>query len=284
MKQYLEITKVDAEKRMVYGYASTDAVDSQGEIVSKAAIEGAWDDYMKFANIREMHGNSAAGIVKEHAFDDKGVFIGAKIVDDQAWAKVVEGVYKGFSIGGKKLKDGFDAMTKTITKMKLTEISLVDRPANPEALIHVFKFDGDVDAEAHIDDADFTLAKMLASPEFHAALAGAVAKATQVQNQAPEPQGDIEKMADELNSLRKSYADISAEYAALQKRFNKTPSDPKALGNLRVIEKSQDADPLLTDAQEIAPIFKNDGSIDQAATDIKRVFAGGGRAFGTKPL
>ncbi|HXA46050.1 MAG TPA: XkdF-like putative serine protease domain-containing protein [Burkholderiaceae bacterium] len=280
MKQYLEITKVDAEQRMVYGYASTDAIDSQGEIVSKAAIEGAWDDYMKFANIREMHGNSAAGIVKEHAFDDKGVFIGAKIVDDQAWAKVVEGVYKGFSIGGKKLKDGFDAVTKTITKMKLTEISLVDRPANPEALIHVFKFDGDVDG----DDADSVLTKMLASPEFHAALAGAVAKVTQVQGSVPDQQSDIEKMVDELNSLRKSYADISAEYAALQKRFDKTPADPKALGNLRVIEKLQDADPLLSGVQEIAPIFKNDGSIDQAATDIKRVFAGGGRALGAKSL
>jgi phage head maturation protease len=144
MRQYFEINKVDAEQRMVYGYASTEAVDSQGETVTLDAMKGAWTDYMQFANVREMHGNSAVGVVKEHSFDEKGVFIGVKVVDDKAWEKVVEKVYKGFSIGGKKLKDGFDKVTKTITGLKLTEISLVDRPANPEALIEVFKADGHV--------------------------------------------------------------------------------------------------------------------------------------------
>lgn len=142
MRQFFEISKVDAEQRMVYGYASTAALDSQGETVTLDAMKGAWDDYMKFANVREMHGSSAVGVVKEHSFDDKGVFVGVKVVDDAAWEKVVEKVYKGFSIGGQKLKDGYDKVTKTITGLKLTEISLVDRPANPEALIEVFKADG----------------------------------------------------------------------------------------------------------------------------------------------
>lgn len=167
MRQFFEINKVDAEQRMVYGYASTGAIDSQGETVTLDAMKGAWDEYMQFANVREMHGSSAVGIVKEHSFDDKGVFIGVKVVDDAAWNKVVEKVYKGFSIGGKKLKDGFDKVTKTITGLKLTEISLVDRPANPEALIEVFKADGFVagaDPDLEPDEEPAELGKTETTP------------------------------------------------------------------------------------------------------------------------
>lgn len=141
MKQFFEIRKVDEELRMVWGYASTAAIDSQGESVTKDAITAAWDEYIQFGNIREMHQPSAVGVVKEYNFDDAGVMIGAYIVDDVAWKKVTEKVYKGFSIGGKKLPGGFDPVTKTITALKLTEISLVDRPANPEALITMWKAD-----------------------------------------------------------------------------------------------------------------------------------------------
>lgn len=145
LKRYFEINKVDADQRMVWGYASTEAKDVQDETVTKDAMEGAWADYMQFANVREMHQPSAVGIVKEYEFRDTGIFIGAHIVDDVAWNKVTAGVYKGFSIGGKKLPGGYDAVTKTISKLRLTEISLVDRPANPEALIEMFKADAEIE-------------------------------------------------------------------------------------------------------------------------------------------
>jgi len=138
MKLYAKITKVDADKRLVYGYASTEALDSQGERISKAAIEAALPDYMKFANIREMHQPSAVGVAKEASIDDAGLFICVKVVDSDAWEKVKEEVYKGFSIGGK-------AGTKVdgvITSLTLTEISLVDRPANPECVFTMYKGEG----------------------------------------------------------------------------------------------------------------------------------------------
>lgn len=135
---FAEICKVDDEKRMVYGYASTEALDSQGEIVTKDAMAAALDDYMKFANIREMHQPSAVGVAKSAEMDDKGCFISAHVVDDSAWAKVKAGVYKGFSIGGKAIAKA----EGIISSLKLSEISLVDRPANPEALITVWKADG----------------------------------------------------------------------------------------------------------------------------------------------
>lgn len=136
-KIFVSFSKVDPEKKMVYGYVSTDAIDSQGEIVSKEAMRGAFKDYMKFANIREMHQASAVGVAKEYMHDNKGTWIGAKIVDRDAWEKVKEGVYKGFSIGGKILEKVGDV----IKELKLVEISIVDRPANPEAVFEMVKMD-----------------------------------------------------------------------------------------------------------------------------------------------
>jgi HK97 family phage prohead protease len=137
IKLYAKITKIDPELRLVEGYASTEAEDSQGEIVSKTAIAQALPDYMKFGNIREMHQAKAAGKTKKASVDDRGLYIQAKIVADDAWNLVREGVYSGFSIGGKvktKIKN-------KITGLDLTEISLVDRPANPEAVFTMFKID-----------------------------------------------------------------------------------------------------------------------------------------------
>src|SRR5207253_3263645 len=93
MRFYGTITKIDADHRMVWGYASTEAEDSQGEIVRREALDAALADYMRFANIREMHQPSAVGVATEAGLDAKGLHLGARIVDDEAWRKVVEGVY-----------------------------------------------------------------------------------------------------------------------------------------------------------------------------------------------
>jgi HK97 family phage prohead protease len=138
MRLFAPIAKIDETQRLVFGYASTEALDSQGEIVRKEAIEAALPDYMRFANIREMHQPSAVGVARAAELDDKGLHLAARIVDDEAWQKVVEGVYKGFSIGGRVTARDPDAK-HVITGVDLLEISLVDRPANPEAVIELFK-------------------------------------------------------------------------------------------------------------------------------------------------
>jgi HK97 family phage prohead protease len=138
MRFYWPIAKLDAEQRMVWGYASTEAEDDQGETITRAALAAALDDYMRFANIREMHQPSAVGVATEAAVDDRGLYLGARIVDADAWKKVVEGVYKGFSIGGRvTARDPSDR--RLITALHLTEISVVDRPANPEAVFDCWK-------------------------------------------------------------------------------------------------------------------------------------------------
>lgn len=134
---YVPIEKIDKKKRMVFGYASTQAKDSQGEIVEKDAIRKAWKDYMVFANVREMHQLSAVGKTKEWMHDQKGTWIGVKVVDDRAWKFVLEKVYNGFSIGGQVLRKDGDR----IKEMIIQEISLVDRPANSEAVFEMVKRD-----------------------------------------------------------------------------------------------------------------------------------------------
>ncbi|MBV9861894.1 MAG: HK97 family phage prohead protease [Alphaproteobacteria bacterium] len=138
MRFYAPIAKLDAEQRTVWGYASTEAKDEQGEIVTREALAAALDDYMRFANIREMHQPSAVGVAIETALDEKGLYVAAKVVDGQAWAKVESGVYKGFSIGG-RVTARHPADRNVITALVLNEISLVDRPANPEAVFDCWK-------------------------------------------------------------------------------------------------------------------------------------------------
>jgi len=135
MNIYVPIEKFDPEQRMVWGYASTPSLDSQGERVTVKAIEAALPEYMRFANIREMHRPSAVGKTKTAEIDENGLYIGVKVVDEVAWQKVKEGVYGGFSIGGRVTQKVDDE----IQGIDLVEISLVDRPANPGAVFDVWK-------------------------------------------------------------------------------------------------------------------------------------------------
>lgn len=155
-KFYAEINKIDDEQRLVWGYASTEALDQQKEVVKREAIVDALDDYMAFGNIREMHQPSAVGVAKSATIDEKGMLLCAKVVDDAAWAKVKEGVYKGFSIGGRAISK----VGGVISKMRLMEISLVDRPANPECTISMFKRDDSMTVPAYINKGMYNVAEL----------------------------------------------------------------------------------------------------------------------------
>lgn len=159
------IEKVDEQEDgtlIVHGIASTEAVDSQGEVVKADAMRAAIPDYMKFGAVREMHQPMAAGTALKCYVDDAGITrLEAHIVDPVAVKKVQAEVYKGFSIGGKvKKRDEKDK--NIITALGLTEISLVDRPANPEATLSFGKVDGNDDNEANggaVDNALETVKK-----------------------------------------------------------------------------------------------------------------------------
>ncbi|NBO78071.1 MAG: hypothetical protein EBV27_00195 [Actinobacteria bacterium] len=112
-------------------------------------------------NIREMHQPSAVGKMvsfkQDKYFDPNtkkfynGVFVSAYVSKgaQDAWEKVLDGTYTGFSIGGRmnKWDDGYDEKSdstiRIIKDYDLVELSLVDSPANQFAnIMQVEKVDG----------------------------------------------------------------------------------------------------------------------------------------------
>jgi HK97 family phage prohead protease len=227
MKLYAPITKIDETEHMVFGYASTEALDSQGEIVKREALEAALPDYMRFANIREMHQPSAVGVATEAEMDERGLFLAARIVDPVAWEKVTAGVYKGFSIGGSVVRRD-QARKHVITGVKLSEISLVDRPANPEAVFTMYKADGVEKAGARNSAEDL---QTIQDIHDHAVSLGASCDGCALDDDVAGDDGD--EMADKI-------AGLIAERDALKKALARMPAERKAALRAVPIEKSAD--------------------------------------------
>jgi outer membrane murein-binding lipoprotein Lpp len=155
----MPFSKVDKERRTVSGFATLDNLDKQDDIVTTEASLKAFKKFR--GNIREMHQPSAVGKMvsfKEDKYYDQesekmysGVLVSAYISKgaQDAWEKVLDGTYTGFSIGGRmnKWDDAYDEkMDKQIRIIKdydLVELSLVDSPANQFAnIVSVEKVDG----------------------------------------------------------------------------------------------------------------------------------------------
>ena len=147
----MPFSKVDAEKRIVSGFATLDNVDKQNDIVTTDASLKAFTKFR--GNIREMHQPSAVGKMvsfKEDKYFDpetkkfySGVYVSAYISKgaQDTWEKVTDGTYTGFSIGGRmnKWDDAYDEKAdlqiRVIKDYDLVELSLVDNPANQFASI-----------------------------------------------------------------------------------------------------------------------------------------------------
>lgn len=309
-KLYAEIAKMEAQDDgtvKVWGYASSEAVDSDGEIIAAEAMKAAIPDYMKFGAVREMHGSNAAGTAIEINVEDDGrTFFGAHIVDPVAVTKVKTGVYKGFSIGGSVTAR--DELNKSqITGLKLTEISLVDRPANPDAVFTCYKADkpkdeeeadkddkpsdksdeeeggkpkdGDKEPEAEDkedgkkddkeDETEKSASVNLSESEI------AILKAVLARFEKSAVSDGLAKAesADELakaqDALKKSNDALAKAHAEIES-LKKQAAPPK--GSTKAISKAEDngEDPL----NGFQPIVKNDGSLDDVATLVKAAQTG----------
>jgi hypothetical protein len=156
MKLFIPITKIDAAQRLVYGVVTAEAPDVSGEVCDYASTKPLYQkwsqkfadatDSKSFGNLRAMHANVAAGKLTEIAFNDeaKRIEICGKVVDDDEWQKVEEGVYTGFSRGGRYLKRWPDPDEPALTRYTAEplEVSLVDHPCLPEATFALIKADG----------------------------------------------------------------------------------------------------------------------------------------------
>ena len=116
LSMFFPITKIDAAQRLVYGIATAEKVDRSGEICDYASTKPYYEkwsadiakasDGKSLGNVRAMHGKVAAGKLTALTCNDsdKQIEVCAKIVDDDEWNKVEEGVYTGFSHGGSYVK------------------------------------------------------------------------------------------------------------------------------------------------------------------------------------
>lgn len=157
---YATIFKVDERTREVSGRATQEVVDRDGECMDYASSK---PEFMRWSaevfndtggkshgNVRSMHGNTAAGKLTDIQFldDERAIDITAKIVDDNEWEKICEGVYGGFSIGGRYARKWNDVSSgKPLVRYTAvpSEISIVDRPSCPTAkFFSVHKRDGSI--------------------------------------------------------------------------------------------------------------------------------------------
>jgi hypothetical protein len=142
---YAAIIKADENEdgtMTVYGKATDDSIDSDNQICDATWLDRAMPEWMKSGgNIREQHSNIAAGVATELESKSDGHYISALVVDPVSVKKVKAGVLKGFSIGIKAPRVVRDqkAANGRIIDGQIIEVSLVDRPANPNAKLIMAK-------------------------------------------------------------------------------------------------------------------------------------------------
>ena len=255
---FLPLTKVDMDARLVHGVATAEEADRAGEICdydsTKPYFE-AWSAGAREASggkslgaVRAMHNRVAAGKLTDIAFDDevKRILVAAKIIDDDEWAKVVEGVYTGFSQGGRYVKRWNDPETGMLRyTADPTEISIVDVPCLPGATFEVVK-DGIVEKRAF---APPRAASEQESPAPAPAAAPPPPEAPQGSSQAlakaalalASAADKLEKAVEENSRLRAALGAARVEIEALAKRVavvEAQPQPPRAA--LRAVAREWD--------------------------------------------
>ena len=167
----MPIGKIDKERRIVSGFATLDNVDKQGDVVDTTASMSAFKSFR--GNLREMHQPSAVGKVvsfKEDRYFDpstkkfySGVYVSAYVSKgaQDAWEKVIDGTYSGFSIGGNIRKyddqydEGIDKAVRIIKEYELHELSLVDNPANQFAnIFSIEKVNGETTLNGYLSKTE----------------------------------------------------------------------------------------------------------------------------------
>ena len=216
MDLFAKLTKVDEAQRLIYGRAVDETPDRSGEVFDYATSKPNFEkwsaethdasDGQSFGNVRAMHGKVAAGKLTDIQFDDmaKSIDVVAKVIDDNEWKKVLEGVYTGFSIGGAYVKKWDDANVKKAdgSAMKRytanpSELSLVDRPCIPSA-----KFFDIQKADGAVEQHEF---KAVLTDESVEAAARDLAKASGFDPDSIDTTNDINQ------PLWKAYADQAVE-------------------------------------------------------------------------
>ncbi len=237
---FLPLTKVDVDARMVHGVATAESPDRAGEICDYETTKPyfqSWSDDTRAVSggkslgaVRAMHGRIAAGKLTDISFDDvnRRILVSAKIVDDAEWEKVMEGVYTGFSQGGRYVKRWSDEATGMMRyTAEPTEISLVDVPCLPGATFDVVK-EGVVEKRAFARTETLSESPAPAAPPpppeaSQISLTEVLAKAALAMASAADK---LQKAVDENSRLRETLWLVTPELAALTKRIAALEAQP----------------------------------------------------------
>ena len=135
--------KLDEEKRIIEGYASTFGnKDLVGDVVQPGAFKKTIEELFPKNKIKfcYQHGEPIGRPIFMEE-DSKGLYVQARIapttLGNDALALVKENVIDSMSIGYNVLQDEYDSTSKTryLKELRLKEFSLVTFPANEEALL-----------------------------------------------------------------------------------------------------------------------------------------------------
>jgi hypothetical protein len=218
---------------LVYGKATDDSLDIDQQICDAAWLEKAMPEWFKTGgNIREQHSSIAAGVAKELNSTSDGHYISALVVDPVSVKKVETGVLKGFSIGIRAPRVVRDnkAANGRIIDGQIVEVSLVDRPANPNAKLMLAKSNGTevVQMEQFIEKQEEETP--VATTEPTEVIEAEVVEAETAAVEAEEAKADMPSKEDALKALEELRENLMAhEKMCKELGYLEDEEDDKAL-------------------------------------------------------
>jgi HK97 family phage prohead protease len=125
------------------GYASTNDIDRQGDVVPPSVWNKGIANYLKNPVILAYHDHSEpVGRMVEHRIDEKGLWIKARISKAaEVYDLVKDGVLTAFSIGFRIVDAEYNSAAElfVVKELELHEISVVSVPANQNTLFSLSK-------------------------------------------------------------------------------------------------------------------------------------------------
>lgn len=193
----------DGDDRLIEGYATTEAVDRMGEVVSLKAVKAALKEYRQFPVIYADHKPPPVAEATKLSIDDTGLMVKSKFYNntqasEEAWQLVQQGGYRAYSIGGWvdeiEWKEVNGEEIPHIIGLSIGEISLTGAPANPEALFEVIaKSIGPKEEESNMTDTEET----------------------------PETPEEVEETPTELETLQKDVSELKGAIGDLKELITK---------------------------------------------------------------
>jgi HK97 family phage prohead protease len=257
---------------VVAGYASVELVDKQGDLITRSALNDAFDGFMKgekYRNVQLAHSNIQVGEVIDSYIDsngrmwksevdDTGMFVVVKLRNDiekarEVAAEIRKGNLRGFSIGGQAFKrvrksDMEKGDYQEISKMELHEVTICEKGINPEAQFRILKEDNSMSENNDLNDIMSRLEARLDAmekgelpPQLREHMKGK--KGADEEKKPEKEEGDeMKEDKDDEKMYKGEYSDvISAEYLSWMENTLKSAGVDTAGARLHFdqLEKAQ---------------------------------------------